>query len=53
MMLLLEIIYRNNPALQNAEGKGKGKGNDGDGKGKQQNAGDPSNQAGHGNHTKM
>jgi hypothetical protein len=49
----LEIIYRNNPALQNAEGKGKGKGNDGDGKGKQQNAGDPSNQAGHGNHTKM
>jgi hypothetical protein len=50
----LEIVYNHNPALQQAEGKGQGKGNqDGGQKGKQQAPGDPSNQAGHSNHTKM
>lgn len=51
----LELVYNHNPALQNSEGKGQGqgKGDSGDKPGKQQGPGDPSNQAGHGNHTRM
>ncbi len=50
----LELQFNHNPSLQQQEGKGKGKGKgDGDGQDKQQNPGDPSNQAGHQNPTKM
>ena len=50
----LELVFNHTPSLQQQEGKGKGKGKgDADGEEKKQQPGDPSNQAGHSNPTKM